>query len=123
MNTEKICAEAFEKLFPFSHFGARDSDYDEQSGKKEGFHAAFNLLMPLIQKQNEALKFYANVKRLMLEIDKLPTQDPFGFPLAYTSKSLADNGDTARSTLKQVEDELKSLGDTSLRSEKIGGGQ
>jgi hypothetical protein len=49
-----------------------------------------------------ALEFYANVKRLMLEIDKLPTQDSFGMPMAYESMSVADNGDTAREALAKV---------------------
>lgn len=56
------------------------------------------------KKLREALAFYENCTRLMLDVRDLPKDPVLGYSIV-SSKSIMDNGDVAREALKEVEDE------------------
>jgi hypothetical protein len=49
----------------------------------------------------EALEFYENCTRLMLDVKNLPIDPILGSPF-LSSKSVMDNGDTARAALEKI---------------------
>jgi hypothetical protein len=53
------------------------------------------------KKLREALEFYANCTRLMLDVKDLPIDPIIGEPM-FSSKSIMDNGDRAREALKEI---------------------
>jgi hypothetical protein len=53
------------------------------------------------KKLREALEFYANCTRLMLDVKDLPIDPIIGEPM-FSSKSIMDNGDRAREALKEL---------------------
>ena len=53
------------------------------------------------KKLREALEFYENCTRLMLDVRDLPKDPVLGYSIV-SSKSIMDNGDVAREALKEV---------------------
>jgi len=60
-----------------------------------------NRLQAENKKLREALEFYANCTRLMLDVKDLPIDPIIGEPM-FSSKSIMDNGDRAREALKEL---------------------
>ena len=60
-----------------------------------------NRLQAENKKLREALEFYANCTRLMLDVRDLPKDPVLGYSIV-SSKSIMDNGDVAREALKKV---------------------
>ncbi len=60
-----------------------------------------NRLQAENKKLREALEFYANCTRLMLDVKDLPIDPIIGEPMFF-SKSIMDNGDRAKEALKEI---------------------
>jgi hypothetical protein len=60
-----------------------------------------NRLQAENRKLREALEFYANCTRLILDVKDLPIDPIIGAPIV-SSMSIMDNGDRARKTLKEI---------------------
>jgi hypothetical protein len=54
-----------------------------------------------VDKLVEALEFYENVSRLMMQVRDIPEKDGFGFPNIIKEQHYMDNGDRARSALTE----------------------
>jgi hypothetical protein len=61
----------------------------------------FDKLQAENKKLREALEFYENCTRLMLDVRDLPKDPVLGYSIV-SSKSIMDNGDVAREALKEV---------------------
>lgn len=109
MNKEQLVEKAFEKWwreFVKKDLGLNVKAIPDHKIEKS-FKAAFDLLMPIIEKHQKCIEFYANKKNWMdLEL--------LGYPSAilkdeeYIGK-LYIGGKTARQTLSEIEAALKGM--------------
>lgn len=119
MITEKICEEAFEKYWEYEGKNL-DGGMGFKFCMKHSMQAAFKLLMPIIEKQNEALVFYGEDNNwvqhhdsgLSVLGDRCTMYHPDDYEDISGNSCLikSKGGKRARATLKQVEEELKNLG-------------
>jgi hypothetical protein len=79
---------------------------DEQTAASKLYKGRIEKQAEAIKVLTEALGFYENTKRLMLDVRDLPKRDSFGMPLIYTDESIMDNGDTARMALTKAREIL-----------------
>lgn len=104
MITQEQIDNIFEKWFNDSGFYYGPGFELHRNTQEVAFHAAITLVMPIIEKQNEALKFYENEKRYHGYYSNRSGENEY-----YHGEIINDGGDTARSTQKEVEEYLKGV--------------
>lgn len=107
-----LALRAFEKYWSDKARALDDFNHLDRMDARKVFESAFNLLLPFIEKQNEALKFYG--KDAWIELDEHPNHL---IEVKANDCNLNDEttrqligGKTARSTLSFVDSELKRIG-------------
>lgn len=99
---EELISGAFETWFSQNEDSLLDY---ETSGLAKGFKAAFEMLLPILERLKKSNDFYADERNYSPEYERQGVVGRHGKQVMFV-----DGGKLARGTKKFVEDELKKIG-------------